>query len=306
MKQYLISKEWLLHDFVQRSPSTVYKELIKVYIDRNIYAKRADIFEMRGTDYHGFGESNKVGTIPIYGDNEETEYYDYVKYSFFKESYINVYTNDVAILYLSDVDMDRTFSKELTKLILNSMELSNEQKEGAFCYYNCLIGRPMKVILEGSDFSGKTTLAKQLFEKYDWAVQERDLKNISYLIREDVNTNTARGFIVNHMRKNPDRLYIFMTCIGALLTDRMLKRSHENKVPLSHFDQICRIFNEKYYRMRGIKEPNFIHIHTVTGPDLSGDGHRDSIVGFEEGDYNSKVEFVQKNHTNKFLELKEE
>ena len=108
-----------------------------------------------------------------------------------------------------------------------------------------------KVILEGSDFSGKTTLAKKLVNRGVF-VQERDLENFSYWIRDFIK---EPGKIIEEKIKDKEELYIVMTMSDEVLSKRI--KTREN---LTEFDKIAAKSNEIYKNLN-LKLKNVKRIH---------------------------------------------
>ena len=138
--------------------------------------------------------------------------------------------------------------KQLEKIIEKSIEVTNNKY---FSDMNLTTSNSKKVILEGSDFSGKTTLAKKLVNRGVF-VQERDLENFSYWIRDFIK---EPGKIIEEKIKDKEELYIVMTMSDEVLSKRI--KTREN---LTEFDKIAAKSNEIYKNLN-LKLKNVKRIH---------------------------------------------
>lgn len=152
--------------------------------------------------------------------------------------------------------------KQLETLINKSIEIT---ENGYFTDENLTTINHKKIILEGPDFSGKTTLAKKLINR-GVLVQERDLENFSFWIRDFIE---EPGQIIRAKIKDKKDIYIVMTLSDEVLKERMKSRNN-----LTDFDKIAAKNNEIYKNLN-LNLDNVKRIHIENNEE-------DSFKKFEE------------------------
>lgn len=145
---------------------------------------------------------------------------------------------------------DTKYENSVDELIKRSVEVTGSKY---FTEQSLLTHKRGKLILEGSDFSGKTTLAKKLVET-GMIIQERDLENFSFWIREFIQEPSE---IIKEKIKNKEECYLVLTVSDKVLEERM--KTREN---LTDFDKKAKISNEIYrgLKIEGLENVEFLHI----------------------------------------------
>ena len=145
---------------------------------------------------------------------------------------------------------DTKYENSVEELIKRSIEVTGSKY---FTEKSLLTQKRRKIILEGADFSGKTTLAKKLVNR-GIIVQERDLENFSFWIREFIPEPSE---IIKEKIKNRDECYLVLT-----VSDKVLEKRMKTREDLTEFDKKAKISNEIYKNLKieGLENIEFLHI----------------------------------------------
>lgn len=148
------------------------------------------------------------------------------------------------------VRTDTKYEDSVEELIKRSIEVTGNKH---FTEKSLLTQKRRKIILEGADFTGKTTLAKKLVNR-GIIVQERDLENFSFWIREFIPEPSE---IIKEKIQNKKECYLVLTVSDKVLEERM--KTREN---LTEFDKKAKISNNIYKKLKieGLENIEFLHI----------------------------------------------
>lgn len=162
-------------------------------------------------------------------------------------NFLNIFENNIIILEILHEE------KALEKLTKNSVDITENP---LFSTVNLAFGNVEKIIIEGCDFAGKTTLANRLVQ-LGMAPQERDLENFSFWIRDYYDPELINETIKEKINKNLK--YVVITLDEEVLKERMNSRE-----VLSEFDKIAPVSNRIYSEidLKGMENVFKIHINS--------------------------------------------
>ena len=237
-KRYLITKPYWLEkvkiDFTTYIHYIRQKEKIRGVISMNREITEHE-WEKQGMDVEDIGYYEGMGTSELI-----------IKKRTKLGAVINEYKNATIL----EIKEGKRYEKPIEDLIEKSIDVTGNKY---FTEKNLLTQKRGKLILEGSDFSGKTTLAKKLVET-GVIVQERDLENFSFWIREFIPEPSE---IIKEKIKDREECYLVLTVSDKVLEERM--KTREN---LTEFDKKAKISNDIYrsLKIEGLENIEFLHI----------------------------------------------
>lgn len=167
---------------------------------------------------------------------------------------IITYKSGISVFHTTISDCEHiSLFKELVE---KSIDITENDK---ITHYNLIKNKIPKVILEGCDYAGKTTLSKKLAEIGVFA-QERDLENFSFWIRDYFELTAINKIVRNRIKNNKEK-YIVLT-----LSEEVLKhRKNIRKETESKFDVLAEKSNEIYkvLDLDGLKNVIKINIEDI-------------------------------------------
>lgn len=152
---------------------------------------------------------------------------------------------------LSLIGCSQEFQKLMSDAVLIPERFSNN-----YSLENCVAHNKKKIVIEGSDYAGKTYLCKKLIEEYGCFVQERDLANVSYLIRNYLGLNKVIRNIRSNLIDQKDTEYIILTTTPEIIQARAIDRLNR----ISKWDTIAQESNEIYVEVFDNIKLNNAHV----------------------------------------------
>lgn len=230
MLRYLITKKHMFNNLLTHD--------IKEYC---VFRDKFEIIQYEKDSYKGLINKEVLSNILI---QHPVCYYK--KLFLPNNNYVLIYNDDINILHIQG-DYDVQIKKVIEKSLL--IEDKNMLK-----HENLIQDKYVKVIFEGCDYVGKTTLSKYCLENYGWAVQERDTENVSFFIRDYISQDVQSDIINKNIESNSNRFYIIMYTNNDLIQSRKNTRVH-----ISEWDKIAEISNG-FYKDLNIKAKNCVKL----------------------------------------------
>lgn len=229
MKRYLISKIQLIDEFIKSSYAV--KQTNRVFALNDVWYLATTV--NHGTDIKVL--DTKIFESHVLLDTSKIYKYDIYDISHYIS--MAVYDNNIAILYADDDYARGKCMHVIEELIDKCLPIFNDEH---LTYASLLKGECTKIIFEGADYSGKTTLATKCLDTFGYAVQDRDLENVSLFIRQRIPINIISKLVRDNIAEK-NALYVFMTTDDITIEGRKMLRE-----PVSRFDDIATISNKLY------------------------------------------------------------
>ena len=231
-RAFLVTKPYLLN------------ELKVKYEAEHFFCVRDGVLKFSNTLGKYF-ENNLIKTEQVVNSDKYLNIISKVKSSTFHgNDALLHHFNGTPVILLEEV------SDNLVRVIEKSIEITNNKK---LTLTKMILGNPLKIIIEGCDFAGKTTLAKKLAND-GLLVQERNLEGFSFYIREWFDIETIRNTIKRNVEQQ-EYIHVVITLSDEVLEERMKSRAF-----LSEWDKMAKKSNEIYRNLK-IESPKIKYIH---------------------------------------------